>query len=161
MHTIKAGVVWCGVVCVCLVYVCEATNIDFGEEYMTTVSQTITSSFLEGNFVKCETKHELWSLWSFALLLCSMVKVYWYFRDACCLHHQDSDGGTKHLWNIGKHLPHYMVQQTRRQPPSYSLLEPEISHGFRKRGGVGGRGTRGRMSCPCIWEVAEFEAGKQ
>jgi hypothetical protein len=36
------------------------------------------------------------------------------------------DGGTKHLWNVGKLLPDYMAQQPRRQPSSYSPpWEPE------------------------------------
>jgi hypothetical protein len=31
----------------------------------------------------------------------------------------NDDGGSKHLRNIGKHLPDYVVQQPRRQPSSY------------------------------------------
>jgi hypothetical protein len=32
----------------------------------------------------------------------------------------DDDGGSKHLWNVGKLLPDYTAQQPRRQPSSYS-----------------------------------------
>jgi hypothetical protein len=35
---------------------------------------------------------------------CRLVEVYWHFRGACCLHHQGSDGGNKHLWNVSKLL---------------------------------------------------------
>jgi hypothetical protein len=43
--------------------------------------------------------------------------VYRCFRGACCLHYQcDDDGGSKRLWNVGKLLPDYTVQQPRRQP---------------------------------------------
>jgi hypothetical protein len=38
---------------------------------------------------------------------CSLVEVYWRFRGACCLH--------QHLWNVGKLIPDYMVQQPSRQ----------------------------------------------
>jgi hypothetical protein len=38
------------------------------------------------------------------------------------------DGGSKHFWNVGKLLPDYMAQHSRRQSSSYSLpWEPEIS----------------------------------
>jgi hypothetical protein len=41
---------------------------------------------------------------------CSLVEVHQCFRGPCCLHHQGDthhpdDGGSKHLWNIGKLLP--------------------------------------------------------
>jgi hypothetical protein len=63
---------------------------------------------------------------------CSLVEVYQHFRGVCCLHHLGDDcpddGGSKHLWNVSKLLPDYVVQQHRRQPSSYLLLwEPEIS----------------------------------
>jgi hypothetical protein len=32
------------------------------------------------------------------------------------------DGGSKHLWNVGKILPDYMAQQPRRQPSSLIYL---------------------------------------
>jgi hypothetical protein len=54
------------------------------------------------------------------------------FRGACCVHHQGSiyhpdDGGSKRIWNVGKLLPDYMVQQPRRQPSEYlPPWEPEI-----------------------------------
>jgi hypothetical protein len=38
------------------------------------------------------------------------------------------DAGSKHLWNVRKLLPDYMVQNPRRQPSSYSPpWKPEIS----------------------------------
>jgi hypothetical protein len=38
------------------------------------------------------------------------------------------DGSSKHLWNVGKLLTNYMVQQPGRQPSSYSSpYEPKIS----------------------------------
>jgi hypothetical protein len=50
------------------------------------------------------------------------------FCETCC--HPD-DGGSKHLWNVGKHLPDYTAQQTKRQPSSYSpSREPEISQSY-------------------------------
>jgi hypothetical protein len=60
---------------------------------------------------------------------CSLLEVYCCFRGAYCLHHhRPDDGGSKHLWKIGKLLPNYTVQQPRIQPFSYSLLwEPQIS----------------------------------
>jgi hypothetical protein len=55
---------------------------------------------------------------------CSLVEVSWRFRSACC----PDDGGSKHLWNVGKLLPDYMAWQLRRQSSSYSLpWEPQIS----------------------------------
>jgi hypothetical protein len=44
---------------------------------------------------------------------CSLVEVYRRFRGDCYFHHCHDDGGSKHLWNIGKHLPDYMTQQPR------------------------------------------------
>jgi hypothetical protein len=38
---------------------------------------------------------------------------------ACLLTHRPDDGGSKHLWNIGKLLPDYTAQQRRRHPSSY------------------------------------------
>jgi hypothetical protein len=38
------------------------------------------------------------------------------------------DGNSKHLWNVGIHLPHYTEQYPRKQPSSYSSpWNPEIS----------------------------------
>jgi hypothetical protein len=55
---------------------------------------------------------------------CNLVEVYRRFSGACC----PDDGGRKHLCNVGKLLPYYMVQQPRRQPSSYSpSWEPQIS----------------------------------
>jgi hypothetical protein len=46
---------------------------------------------------------------------------------AHCTHRAD-DGGSKHLWNVVKFLPHYTAQQPRWQPLLYSPpWEPEIS----------------------------------
>jgi hypothetical protein len=45
----------------------------------------------------------------------------------CC--DRPDDGGSKHLWNVGKFLPDYMTQQPRRRPSLYSPpWEPEITH---------------------------------
>jgi hypothetical protein len=61
--------------------------------------------------------------------LCCVVEVYRRFRDSCCFHYQGDDGGSKHLWNVGKLLPDYTAQQPGRQPSSYSPpWEPEISN---------------------------------
>jgi hypothetical protein len=49
--------------------------------------------------------------------LCSLVEVYQRFGGPCCLHLQGDDGND--LWNIGKLLPDYTVQQPRRQPSSF------------------------------------------
>jgi hypothetical protein len=58
---------------------------------------------------------------------CILV-VYWRFRSTCCLHHQDDDGGSKHLWNVRKLLSDYTAHQPRVQPSSYwPPWEPEIS----------------------------------
>jgi hypothetical protein len=50
---------------------------------------------------------------------CSVVEINRCFRCACCTHHQGNyspdDGGSKHLWNVSKLLPDYMVQQPGRQ----------------------------------------------
>jgi hypothetical protein len=47
------------------------------------------------------------------------------------------DGGIKHLWNISKLLPDYMVQHPRRQSSSYLLLwKPEISSAVNMFGSV-------------------------
>jgi hypothetical protein len=44
--------------------------------------------------------------------------------DACCLHHRrPDDGGSWHLWNVGKLLPDYMVLQPRRQSCSAPILQ--------------------------------------
>jgi hypothetical protein len=41
--------------------------------------------------------------------------------------HRPDDGGSKHLWNVGKLLSDYTVLQPRRQPSSYSPpWEPQI-----------------------------------
>jgi hypothetical protein len=49
---------------------------------------------------------------------CSLAEVYQRFGDACCLYHQGAhrpdDGGSKHLWNVGKLLPDYTSQVPRR-----------------------------------------------
>jgi hypothetical protein len=52
---------------------------------------------------------------------CSLVEINQCFRGAYCLHHQGNDGGSKHLWNIGKFLWDYMAQHPRRQSSSYSM----------------------------------------
>jgi hypothetical protein len=44
---------------------------------------------------------------------CSLVEVYWRFRDAYCFHHHHPDGGSKNLQNIGRLLPDYMAQQKK------------------------------------------------
>jgi hypothetical protein len=45
-----------------------------------------------------------------------------------CLPDCPDDGGSKHLWNVSKLLPDYIVQQPRRQLSSYTLpWEPKIS----------------------------------
>jgi hypothetical protein len=49
---------------------------------------------------------------------CSLVDSDQRFRGAYCLHHQGNDGGSTLLWNIGQHLPDYMVQHPRRQSSS-------------------------------------------
>jgi hypothetical protein len=59
----------------------------------------------------------------------SLVEVYWRLRGTFCLHHQGvhspDDGGSKHIWNVGKRLPVYTTQQPGRQ--STSLLSfPQI-----------------------------------
>jgi hypothetical protein len=42
--------------------------------------------------------------------------------------HYPDDGGSKHLWNISERLQDCVVQKSRRQSSSYSLLwEPKIS----------------------------------
>jgi hypothetical protein len=50
---------------------------------------------------------------------CSLVEFYRRFRGACCLQYRPDDGGSKHIWNVGKRLPDYAAQQPRRQPSSY------------------------------------------
>jgi hypothetical protein len=62
---------------------------------------------------------------------CSLVEVYRRFRlfAASIIRAIALDGGSKHIWNVGKLLPDYTEQQPRRQPSSYSPpWEPEISH---------------------------------
>jgi hypothetical protein len=44
---------------------------------------------------------------------CSHVEFDRRFRSAA-----PEDGGSKHLWNVGKLLPDYTAQQPRRQPSS-------------------------------------------
>jgi hypothetical protein len=48
----------------------------------------------------------------------SLVEVYRRFRSASFIHHQGihrpDDWGSKYLWNVGKLLPDYTAQQTRR-----------------------------------------------
>jgi hypothetical protein len=46
---------------------------------------------------------------------CSLVELYRRFRGACCLHRPD-DGGSKYIRNVGKLLPDYTAQQSRKQP---------------------------------------------
>jgi hypothetical protein len=63
---------------------------------------------------------------------CSPIKFYWRYKGACCLHSPSSkcpdDGGSKHLWNVGK-LSDYMTQHTVRQSSLYSpTWKSEISH---------------------------------
>jgi hypothetical protein len=68
---------------------------------------------------------------------CSLVEVYRRCRGApssgrrvscTLLTRRPDDGGSKHLWNVGKLLPDYTAQQPRRQPSSYSPpWEPQIS----------------------------------
>jgi hypothetical protein len=55
---------------------------------------------------------------------CSLVQVYWLFRGACCLHYQCDE--FTHLWNDGKLVPDYTVQQPRRQPSSLDLLATQF-----------------------------------
>jgi hypothetical protein len=63
---------------------------------------------------------------------------------ACCLHHQGDetrrpdDGGSKHLWNVGKLLPHYTAQQPRRQPSSTSRLSLKSTQLCVASSGTGG-----------------------
>jgi hypothetical protein len=62
-----------------------------------------------------------------AASLCSLVEVCQHFRGACYLHHQgDDDGGSKHLWDIGKLLPDYMVQKPRIQPSTTVRFKANI-----------------------------------
>jgi hypothetical protein len=57
-----------------------------------------------------------------------LVEVYRRFRRTCCLNHQGDDVDSKHLWNVGKLLPDFMAQESRRQPSSYTPpWEPESS----------------------------------
>jgi hypothetical protein len=37
-------------------------------------------------------------------------------------HHRPDDGGSKHLWNVGKVLPDYTAQHSKRQPSSVSSI---------------------------------------
>jgi hypothetical protein len=55
---------------------------------------------------------------------CSLVEVYLRFRGSCCLHNHGIpvDGGSKHLWNVGKPLADNTAQQPRRQPSSRNAL---------------------------------------
>jgi hypothetical protein len=41
------------------------------------------------------------------------------------LNHRPDDGGSKHLWNVGKLLPDYTAQQPRKQPTSYWLYSQD------------------------------------
>jgi hypothetical protein len=41
---------------------------------------------------------------------CSLVDVYRRFRGDYYFHHFPDDGGSKHLRNVGKCLPHYTTQ---------------------------------------------------
>jgi hypothetical protein len=68
----------------------------------------------------------------------SLVEAYRRFRGAYCLHHRPDDGGeggSKHLWNVGKLLSDYTAQQPRRQPSSFSqpyyILEYKIRNASR------------------------------
>jgi hypothetical protein len=59
----------------------------------------------------------------------SPVKVYRSFRCVCCLCHQGAewDGGSKHLWNVGKLLPDYTTGKPRRRTSSLKpSWEPEV-----------------------------------
>jgi hypothetical protein len=61
---------------------------------------------------------------------CSLVHVYRCFRGVCCLHHPHGDGGSKHLWNVGKILPDYMAQHPRRRSssiPNYTAFSHFMS----------------------------------
>jgi hypothetical protein len=54
--------------------------------------------------------------------LCSLVEVYRHFTT-----YRPDDGGSKHLWNVGKLLPDYTAQHPRRHSFSYlPPWEPEI-----------------------------------
>lgn len=44
---------------------------------------------------------------------CSLTEVCRRLRDEYCLHRPDH-GGSKHIRNVGKFLPHYMEQNPRR-----------------------------------------------
>jgi hypothetical protein len=62
---------------------------------------------------------------------CCLVEVDLRLRCAYCHHHQGThrpnDGGSKHLWNVGKLLLDYTEQEPRRLSSSYSPpWEPEI-----------------------------------
>jgi hypothetical protein len=61
----------------------------------------------------------------------SLAEVYRRFRGVCCrvrLTYRADDGGSMHIWNIGKLLPNYTAQHPRRLLSSYSLpWEPETS----------------------------------
>jgi hypothetical protein len=65
-------------------------------------------------------------------LCCICRLVYFLF---CVLHYtttygdnRPDDGGSKYLWNVGKLLPDYTAQKTRKQPSSYSPpWEPKFS----------------------------------
>jgi hypothetical protein len=58
---------------------------------------------------------------------CSLVEVYWCFRGACCLDCSPDNGGSKHLWNVGKLLPDYTALQPKWHPSSYpTQWKPEI-----------------------------------
>jgi hypothetical protein len=56
---------------------------------------------------------------SWNIALCSLVEVHRRFSSTYWLHHQgDKDVGSEHLWNVGKLLPDYTAQYSRKQPSS-------------------------------------------
>jgi hypothetical protein len=67
---------------------------------------------------------------------CSVVEVYWRYRGAYCHHHRPDDGGSKHLWNVGKLLPDYMAQHLRRvifRPINVSIRVLQTSYPTNER----------------------------
>jgi hypothetical protein len=49
---------------------------------------------------------------------CSLVENDRRFRGVYCLHHQNDDGGSKHIWNVGKCLSDYTAHHPKRQSSS-------------------------------------------
>jgi hypothetical protein len=64
------------------------------------------------------------------VMLCSLMKVYWCFRCACCLHCQGNeavtchpDGGdSKHHWSVSELVPNYIIKQPGRQSSSNTKI---------------------------------------